>query len=176
MSAGKYEIYRVPLSNILSELSTDYHLAEKCAKFLLNDISASELADLIVGKDEFIEECTQLFSELVLIENFNTEQFCCLYIALWSLNRAHYYDKTDTDPVSLRLDAEIIDKLMSEVFIDGQVGETCKGEEFEKLYLSYPNRIKIDNLTERCLFIVFADLWSRAVNQVVPLDLLLLTN
>lgn len=176
MTAGKYEEYRVVLKEISTQLSISYDLAQICAKFILNEIEATEVMKLLDIKAAFIERYTAVFSGLVLLENLDTEQFCCLYVALWGLDHCNYYDRTRTEPVSLRLNQEFVDKIIKEVFIDREAGETCKSEEFANTFKDYPNTVKFGGLIDQCCFIMFADLWSRAVNQVVPLDLLLLTN
>ena len=176
MSENKYEIYRVPLSLALENINTEYEQAKMCGEFVLNTINADRLIKLITFKDGVINAWKDYFSDFLLIENLTTEQFCYFFIALWAIGRINYYGKTKKDPVSLRLNTKIIDELLESLIMRSSWGDSIYTEEFQKLWEEYPAPFKANNNVECAALLLFSDMWSRATNQVVPLDLLLLTN
>lgn len=171
---NKYDIYRVPLQDILSKIRLNYENAQLCMSFISNDINASSLIRLMEFKDEFLEQIGYLFSDILLTENFSTEQFCYFYAALWAISRIDYYDHTEIDPVSLLLDMEFMEELIHAVFVESTLAGIVENDKYKELIENYPLSYTPRSLSTYAYLFLFSDLWSRATSQVMPLELLLM--
>lgn len=176
MAKDKYELYRVPIREINVYPFVWGDQAALFSKYILNDISAEEIVQVIVAVDEFKKEAQRELSSLIVIDNMTTEEIACLYVALFSLKESHYYYKAPYThkAISMLLDKEIINKLIKHLYILRAFRTEVQSSEVTEMVEAYPilgPKKKLDWQTENARFLVFADLWSRATHQVMSLEM-----
>ena len=173
MAKDKYELYRVNIRGIAN--ITCASNARCCCKYILNNITAEEMLDFLNIMDAFKSTAKQYLNEFIVIDNMNMEQLACLYIALDAYSRTGYdYEAPSRQsPISMRLNEELINKLLQEIYLTSK-NEFMRSEEVSDIIEKYPimgPKKKFNWRINNIRFLIFADMWSRATNQVMTFEL-----
>lgn len=178
MAKDKFKPYKV--------LSRIYHICAYvnredntlCCKYILNDIDTETMLKVINITEKFKSDVKEVLLNVASVDSMNTEQLACLYVALYALDDCGYFYATNSNqyPVSMRLNQEIIDMLIKEMYITRSYAHLYSKEvsELINIYPILGPRKKFGWVINSATFLIFADLWSRATNQIMSLDLFLM--